>query len=213
MINDPKIETYIQQSLPQSSPLLQEMEEVAREEQVPIIQKSAAQVLKVLLMAKQPKRILEIGTAIGYSTIWLAEAAPHARITTMEIDPKRVSQAVEYLDQAGVRDRVEVIEGDAREGLPDHYKFDVIFLDAAKGQYRTYFDQYFPLLETDGLLICDNVLFRGMVAGAVQVEQKYERLVEQLRIFNQFLIEHPQLEVSLLPIGDGLAVAVKKERA
>ncbi len=213
MINQQQVESYIQQCLPKSSSLLEQMEAVATEEQVPIIQKSAAQALKVLLMAKQPKRILEIGTAIGYSAIWLAQAAPHARITTMEIDPKRVSQALVYLDQAGVREQVEVIEGDACEGLPDHYKFDVIFIDAAKGQYRTYFDLYFPLLETDGLLICDNVLFRGMVAGAVPVEQKYERMIEQLRDFNRFLIEHPQLEVSILPVGDGLAVAVKKERA
>ncbi|MBO8173021.1 MAG: O-methyltransferase [Bacillaceae bacterium] len=209
-ITDPKTEAYLQQLVPPRTPLLERLEREAAQENIPVMQLPAIQFLATLVAARQPTRILEVGTAIGYSTIWLALAAPRARITTMELDPDRVTRALNNLEQAGVRDRVEVIEGDARDGLPDHYTFDLIFLDAAKGQYRTYFDLYFPRLKEQGILVCDNVLFRGMVAEDEPPSGRYRQLVEKLKAFNAYLSRHPQLDVSFIPVGDGLAVGVKR---
>lgn len=217
MITVPEVEAYLHQLVPERSALLQELERHAEQEGIPIMQLPALQFLSTLVAIKQPKRILEVGTAIGYSAIWLAKAAPYARITTMELDNGRVSRAMENFEKANLRDRVEVIAGDAREGLPEHYKFDFIFIDAAKGQYANFFDLYFPHLEEHGLLVCDNVLFRGMVAdneaGNKADNKRLKPMIRKLQEFNRFLMEHPLLQTSIVPVGDGVAVCVRKPRA
>jgi predicted O-methyltransferase YrrM len=205
------IHHYIENLIPERDAVLARLEVEAQAEQIPIVQLSSIQLIRTLLLAYQPKRILELGTAIGYSTIWLAQASSLARITTMEIDQARIARAITNLEEAGVRERVELVEADAGEGLPSHYRFDCIFIDAAKGQYQAYLDLYLPHLEPGGIVICDNVLFRGYVASdAPPVNKRLLPLVKKLQQFNQGLFAHPELESSLIPIGDGLALCVKK---
>ncbi|MCG6197463.1 class I SAM-dependent methyltransferase, partial [Anoxybacillus sp. LAT_38] len=115
--------------------------------------------------------------AIGYSTIWMAEAAPEARIVTMDIDEQRLERARANIAEAGLSARIEILARDATLGLPDTYRFDCLFIDAAKGQYRTFLDLYLPLLREGGLVLSDNVLFRGLVAAPEEAGKRQRPLV------------------------------------
>ncbi len=210
MITNDSINNYIEELIPPRSPLLARLEEEAKEEKIPIIQLSSIQLIHTLLLAYKPKRILEIGTAIGYSAIWLAEASPMARITTMEIDCERIKRAIANFEVAGVRERIELIAGDAGDGLPSHYRFDCLFLDAAKGQYQAYLDLYLPHLEPGGIVICDNILFKGLVVEDKVENKRWAPMIKKLRDFNDYIMGHPDLETSMIPIGDGLTFSVKK---
>lgn len=210
MITNERVNEYIEELISPRDELLSSMEREAEEERIPIIQLPSIQFIRTALLAYQPKRILEIGTAIGYSTIWIAKAAPLARITTLEIDHDRISRAVANFEKAGIRERVEIIEGDAGEGLPEHYRFDCLFLDAAKGQYKHYLDLYLPTLEPGGIVICDNVLFKGLVVEETVENKRLAPMVKKIRDFNAYIMGHPELDTSLIPIGDGLTFSVKK---
>jgi predicted O-methyltransferase YrrM len=210
MITNPLIDAYVSRLIPPRSPLLTRLEQEAAAEGIPIIQLPTAQVLRTLLLLHQPRSILEIGSAIGYSTIWLAEAAPQANIVTMELDESRIARARANFAEAGLADRIELIAGDATQGLPESYRFDCLFVDAAKGQYRTFLDLYLPLLNENGLLICDNVLFRGLVASPEEANKRQRPLVEKLDRVNVWLMEHPDLETSVIPVGDGITVSLKR---
>jgi predicted O-methyltransferase YrrM len=210
MITNPLIDAYVSRLIPPRSPLLTRLEQEAAAEGIPIIQLPTAQVLRTLLLLHQPRSILEIGTAIGYSTIWLAEAAPQANIVTMELDESRIARARANFAEAGLADRIELIAGDATQGLPESYRFDCLFVDAAKGQYQTFLDLYLPLLNENGLLICDNVLFRGLVASPEEANKRQRPLVEKLDRVNVWLMEHPDLETSVIPVGDGITVSLKR---
>lgn len=212
MITHPLIDAYITSLIPTRSPLLQRLEREAEAEGIPIIQLPSAQVIRSLLLLHQPKDILEVGTAIGYSTIWLAEAAPQARIVTMDIDEERLARARENLREAGCLDRVDVLLRDATQGLPaDQYQFDCLFIDAAKGQYAKFLQLYLPLLRPGGLLITDNVLFRGLVAAPEEASKRHRPMVDKLREYNRLLAHQEELETSFLPVGDGLAVSIRKK--
>ncbi len=210
MITNERVNEYIEQLIPPRDELLQVLEQEASEERIPIIQLPSIQFIRTLLLAFQPKRILEIGTAIGYSTIWLAQAAPLARITTMEIDKERITRALSNFDKAGIRERIEIIEGDAADGLPEHYRFDCLFLDAAKGQYKHYLDLYLPMLEPGGIVLCDNVLFKGLVSEETVDNKRLAPMVKKINDFNAYIMGHEALDTSLIPIGDGLMFSVKK---
>jgi len=212
VITHPLIDAYITSLIPTRSPLLQRLEREAEAEGIPIIQLPSAQVIRSLLLLHQPKDILEVGTAIGYSTIWLAEAAPQARIVTMDIDEERLARARENLREAGCLDRVDVLLRDATQGLPaDQYQFDCLFIDAAKGQYAKFLQLYLPLLRPGGLLITDNVLFRGLVAAPEEASKRHRPMVDKLREYNRLLAHQEELETSFLPVGDGLAVSIRKK--
>lgn len=211
MITNPLIDAYIADLVPPRSALLQRLEQEAEGEGIPIVQLASAQVIRTLLMLYRPTSILEIGTAIGYSTIWMAQAAPQARIVTMDIDEQRLARARENLREAGCADRVDVLLRDATTGLPDEQgQFDCLFIDAAKGQYRTFLDLYLPLVRPGGLVISDNVLFRGLVAAPDEAGKRLRPLVDKLRVYNQELQERADLETSFLPVGDGLAISIKQ---
>lgn len=210
MITNERIERYIENLYPERSGLLRRLEEEAERENIPIIQLPSIQFIRLLLLCYRPKRVLEIGSAIGYSTIWLAEAAPEARIATIELDAERGARAARNFEEAGISDRVELVVGDAGAGLPGEELFDCLFLDAAKGQYKRYIEMYLPRLRVGGIILCDNILFRGLVAEEGTPPKRIASLVKKIREFNQFLIDHPALETSIIPIGDGLAFSVKK---
>ncbi len=194
------------------SPLLREMEHCAQQRYIPIIQKEAAQLLRVLSVIRQPERILEIGTAIGYSALHLLTGLrPGGKLVTIEKDPDMTELAWGYLERAGKSGVVEVIEDDALCALRQlDGSYDMIFMDAAKGQYQEFFDLAFARLKPGGILISDNVLYKGYVADGSAAAHKRRTIVQRLRAYLDMLVQHSQLDTCVIPIGDGVAVSVRK---
>jgi predicted O-methyltransferase YrrM len=215
VITHPKVEQYIEKLIPERSIVKQRLELEGSTDGIPNILLSSAQFLRVLLMALRPKRILEIGTAIGYSAITMAEVLPDAKIVTIEKDEERAGRAMNNFREAGVSGRVQLLEGDALDLIPSLYPFDFIFIDAAKGQYDRFLELSLQKLNEGGVILSDNVLFRGLVADMDEVneenaEKKYRNMIHKLRGFNHSLAVHPELETSWIPIGDGIALSYKR---
>ncbi|MGE5613656.1 MAG: O-methyltransferase [Bacillota bacterium] len=191
--------------------LLGELEQTARKRHVPIITRETACLLVVLGRLAKPLRILEIGTAIGYSTILLSRIlAPGGRIDTIERDEGMLLEARENIRRAGLESVVGIIAGDAADVLKCLDKqYDMVFLDAAKGQYPELLPDCLRLLKKGGLLVADNVLFKGMVAGNETAARKKRTIVNRMRVFLDALRNTPELETCILPVSDGVALAYK----
>ena len=203
----PEQEDYLERLLPPRHAVLRQMEERAAGEDIPISDPEVGRLLSILARSIGARSILEIGTAIGYGTLCLALGAPEARVVSIDTDAERLAAARRYLEQAGVAGRVELIEGAALDVLHRlQGPFDLVYLDAVKTEYRRYLDQALPVLRVGGLVICDNLLWSGRVAAPADDE---DRDTEALRSFNGYLMMHPQLQSVVLPVGDGLGVAVK----
>lgn len=211
-INRDYIEDYIRELLPQRD-RLKSMEEYAAENFVPIIQAEVTQFLKVLLKINKPKSILEIGTAIGYSAILMAESTDEdTYITTIERKDDMVDLANENILKHGFNDRIKVLKGEAEEVLASlDEKYDFIFLDAAKGHYKEFFDESMRLVNVGGLIVCDNVLFRGMVANDELVVPRKKTIVKRLRAFLTYINKLEGYSTSIIPIGDGIALTYREE--
>ncbi len=195
------------------SPFLECLAKEAQETEVPIIRRDMQSLLKVLITMKQPHRILEIGTAVGFSAILMAEYAPgDSTITTIEQYEKRIPLAKENFRRAGYQNRIELLEGDAAvilPGLADSYDF--IFMDAAKGQYPALLDDCLRLLAPGGVLVSDNVLQDGdLIESHYIVERRNRTIYKRMRSYLYTLKHHPELETAILPVGDGVTVSVKK---
>jgi len=192
--------------------VLQRLEKEAEEEAIPIIQLAGASLLRLLCALLQPRSILELGTAIGYSAIHLAEAAQEARIVTIEIDEARAARAEGNIREAGVAKRIELIRGDALDHLPRLSEpFDLIFIDAAKGKYGQFLDEAVRLCRSGGIIVTDNILFRGLVARPPEeVDRRHRSTVRRIREYNELLQRHPELTTTFLAIGDGMAVSIKR---
>ncbi len=213
MILNEEVFNYLEQLIPARTGIVHTIEQEGLADRVPIIQPAGVQALRLLTKLHRPSRILEVGTAIGYSTIHLAEAAPEADVVTLEIDEQRAKQAKRNIEAAGLSDRISVVLGDAVETIPTlDSPFDLVFIDAAKGKYELFFDLVFPMLSPGGLIIVDNVLFRGMVALEQDaMPKKYRSMLTKLNRFNAMLAKHPELDTMFLPVGDGLAVCQKRK--
>ncbi|MCX7570350.1 O-methyltransferase [Tumebacillus sp. DT12] len=209
MMIDPQLVDYLRGFVPERDALLQELEQRAEEGYIPILDLESAGFLRVLLAMTRPQRILEVGTAIGYSTIWFGRHS-EAQITTMERDPERAAEARVNLQRAGLGERVELLEGDALDMIEGLGMYDLIFLDAAKGQYPRFLELLTPHLTEGGVLLSDNVLFQGMVSGEAEVKHKLRTMINRLREYNQLIAAHPAYVTTFLPLGDGLAISVKK---
>lgn len=204
----PEQEAYLDRLLPPRDPLLREMEEHARRDEVPISDPEIGRLLAILARSIGARRILEIGTALGYGALCLARGAAEARVVTIELDPERIAQARGYLEKGGVADRVDIVEGAALDVLPRlEGPFDLAFVDAVKTEYRRYLDLLLPKLRVGGLIVVDNLLWKGHVA--VPPEDEEDEVADALRSFNGYLMMHPQLQSVVLPVGDGLGVATK----
>ncbi|HEY8361459.1 MAG TPA: O-methyltransferase [Tissierellaceae bacterium] len=212
-INEDYIEEYIRSLLPVSSGILADLEKYALDNHVPIVQPEVAQLLKVLLKIKNPKNILEIGTAIGYSAILMAEnSSDNCKITTIERRKDMVEKALENISKTPYKDRIKVLEGEAEEILSSlNDKYDFIFLDAAKGQYMEFFNKCINLLEKGGIVVSDNVLYKGMVATDELVIRRKKTIVKRLRTFLKYINETEGYISCIIPIGDGLAITYKEE--
>jgi caffeoyl-CoA O-methyltransferase len=199
---------YLDRMLPPRDPLMREMEELAHAEDVPITDPEVGRLLAVLARSLGARSILEIGTAIGYGTLWLARGAPEARVATIDLDPGQLARARAYLERGGVLDRVDLIEGAALDVLPRlPGPFDLVFVDAVKEEYRRYLDLTLPKLRVGGLLVFDNLLWAGHVAEPPEDEE--DPRADALRAFNGYLMMHPQLSSVLIPLGDGVGLATK----
>ncbi|MCM1045249.1 MAG: O-methyltransferase [Candidatus Gastranaerophilales bacterium] len=212
MIVDERMAAFIDLLDKGNTPFLDEIERFARETQVPVIRKSTQSLLKFLLAYAKPQKILEIGTAIGFSALLMSEYAPAGcRITTIEKYDKRIPIAREHFKRAGKEDVITLLEGDAVDWLhklEDHY--DLIFMDAAKGQYIRFLPDVLRLLQTGGLLLSDNVLQDGDVAESrFAVTRRNRTIHARMREYLYALKHHPQLETCILPVGDGVAVSTK----
>lgn len=209
----PYITDYLRKTAVHSDDFLHELEEYAKSHSVPIIEPESAQLLKVLCAMKQPERVLEVGCAIGYSSILMAKSLPDSsKITTIEYDNEMVRIARENVKHAGFSEKISVIEADAKDYLPyidDDEAFDLIFLDGPKAHYIYMLDDSVRLLKKGGILVSDNVLYKGMTADEDHVIRRKITIVTRLREYIDTLMKHPQLKSVLLPLGDGVTVSVK----
>ena len=189
--------------------LLREMEHYAEKGHVPIINERGRAVFAEIVKKKQPQKILEIGTAIGYSALLaLSLVSAGAEVTTLELSEERIAAARGYIDRSPYKDKITIIPGDAGETLQNlQGKYDLIFIDAAKGQYVDYWHKVQPLLADDGVIIADNVLFRGYVLGDGAVPRRFRTIVKRLRLYIETIKNTAGFRSEIYENGDGLAVS------
>ena len=189
---------------------LMELRTFAEEKHVPIIQKDTEGLLRALLKLKKPAMVLEIGTAVGYSSCVFADCCG-CRITTVEADENMADIAETNIAELGFGDEIKVLRGDARqvlEGLQGE-KFDVAFIDAAKSHYREFWDLIIPLMNRDGLIICDNILMKGMTASdEFDTRGRYKTSIRKMREFVQYINNLDYADTTVLPVGDGVSVSI-----
>lgn len=208
-----ELEKYLEELLPLRDELLLEMEKVALEETIPVVTPAVGNYLQQLVEISGTRSILEIGTAIGYSTIYLARGVKgtDGKVLTIDMNKGRLIRAVEYIKRAGLEGSVEFVTENALHYLPKiSGQFDLVFIDAAKGEYLQYLELLVPLVSPGGLLVVDNVLFRGWVVPGSAFDSKYDKMVESMRDFLKGLAKLPGFRLSVLPFGDGLAIARKE---
>ncbi len=201
---------YLDRLLPASTGIIAEMEADAEKNRVPIADREVALFLEITARAMNARRVLEIGMAIGYAVVHLAQAiGDEGLIVTIEPNDEMIRRAEDYLTRAGVRERVRIEKGKALEVIPRlEETFDLIYLDALKEEYSDYLDQSLPLLRVGGAVIADNVLWGGQVAGEIRSPDQ-KASTEALRKFNKHLVNHPQLRAEILSFGDGIGYGVK----
>jgi predicted O-methyltransferase YrrM len=210
-ILDERVERYLQQLRPERSEVMTEMEALAERDSVPIVLWETGRLLAALCRALDPV-VLEVGTAIGYSTLHMAEQLERGRVVTLELDPDRAAQARAFLERAGVADRVELVEGDALETIGGlEGPFDLLFVDAAKGEYPRYIELAEPKLSERALLVVDNLLMDGEVALPAGAETGWNPdSLAAARKLNAELMSSERWLASVLPIGDGVGLGARR---
>lgn len=211
-MNNDRLTTFIN-SLDQGNPAwLNELEKEALETNVPIIRRDTKSLLRTLIASVRPGRILEVGTAVGFSALCMSEYAPEGcRITTIEKYEKRIPIARQNFARYGREDAITLLEGDAADVLAEmEGEYDFIFMDAAKGQYLHFMPDVVRLLRTGGMLVSDNVLQDGDILESRYAVTRRDRTIHaRMREYLYELKRHPHLVTSILPVGDGVAVSVK----
>jgi caffeoyl-CoA O-methyltransferase len=201
---------YLEAVHPPLGPILEEMLKAGRAEGVPIVNPASGRLLRVLVAALAPKRVVEIGTAIGFSTLWMASALTKGgRIDTIDPDRSRTDRARRYWLRAGVTDRVRVLNEPALRVLPRLAPgIDFAFIDAIKTEYIAYLDALLPKMSPGGMITVDNVLWSGRIAAGEHGED-----TDALRAFNERFMGDERLEATILPVGDGFAMGVVRRPA
>src|SRR2546423_5357124 len=186
-------------------PVLEEMLKTGRAEGVPIVSPASGRLLRVLVMAMAPKRVLEIGTAIGFSTLWMASALPlGGRLDTIDPDRSRTDRARRYWLRAGVTDRVRVINEPALRVLPRLAPgIEFAFIDALKPEYAAYLHALLPKMAPGGVIAVVNLTWSGRIAAG-----EHDENTDSLRAFNEKFLRHEQLDATVLPVGDGFGIGV-----
>ena len=202
---------YLERIHPPLDEVTAELERSGRAEGVPIVDRDSGRFLAVLVAAVAPQRILEIGTAFGYSALWMSKAqGPSGRLVTIDPDERRTAIASSFFKRAGVADRIEIVNRPALDVLPTlpRESFDLVFIDALKEEYPQYLVAAVPLLKKRGVLLADNVLWGH--AASLPAASSDPQTTQAIRRFNEELLGHPALEATILPVGDGLGFAVKR---
>jgi predicted O-methyltransferase YrrM len=201
---------YLEAAHPPLDPVLAEMLRTGRSEGVPIVQPAVGRLLRVLVTAMAPKRVIEVGTAIGFSTLWMATALPPGgRIDTIDPDRARTDRARRYWLRAGVTDRIRVINEPALRVLPRlEPGIEFAFIDALKTEYGAYLDALLPKMAPGGMIAVDNLTWSGRIAAG-----EHDSDTDALRDFNQRFLHHEQLEATVLPVGDGVGLGVVRPHA
>src|SRR2546427_7133771 len=201
---------YLDKLMPESTDLLAEMESYAAEHRVPIADREVALFLEITARAIRARRVFGCGVAIGYSVIHLARGmADGGLVVTIEPNDKMIQAGEGFLSPAGVRQPVQIEKGYALAVIPRlEETFDLVFIDAVKEEYRGYLDLALPKLREGGVVICDNLLWGGQVAGEINSPDQ-KSSTAALREFNRYFVNHPQLRAEVLPVGDGLGYGVK----
>lgn len=189
---------------------LEKIKEKALDEHIPIIMDDTLAVIDKVLKEIKPKKILEIGTAVGYSAMCFSEYLQEdGRIDTIERDEERITQAKENIVKVGVQEKINIIEGDAVEILPNlNEKYDMIFIDAAKGKYPFFLQESLRMLNENGIIFADNILYKGYVMSDYN-KHKQRTAVRNLREYIAEVTNNPELETEILEVGDGLAITKK----
>jgi predicted O-methyltransferase YrrM len=205
------VEQYLRGLRPERSPLMREMEEHAERDSIPIVHWETGRLLAVLCRVLDPV-VLEVGTAIGYSTLHMAEQLERGRVVTLERDPERAEQARSYLERGGVADRVQIVEGDALETLPGlEGPVDLLFVDASKGEYARYIELAEPKLAERALMVVDNLLMSGEAALPDDAETWWNPdSLASARRLNAGLLGSDDWLACVLPVGDGIGVAARR---
>ncbi len=208
----PEIIKYIRSVIRRETGLLKELEDYASLNHIPIIQPESAALLKILVKLHNPQRILEAGTAIGYSACVLYEAMDKSGIIdTIEIDEEMAELAKKNIISMGFDKCIRVLLGDALEVMEClNSSYDMIFLDAAKGQYNEYLNHALRLLRPGGILVSDNVLYKGLVTQIERVPHKHRTIAVKLNEYLHQICNDDRLETSIISIGDGMAISLKK---
>lgn len=207
------VRAYLASLEPVRDPVLAEMEAHAERDRIPVVEPAAGEFLHVVALAHRARRIVEVGTAIGVSTLYLARALPaDGEIVSFEIDGRRHAAARDYLARAGLSDRVDLRLQDAREGLASLHpgSFDMAFVDGVKLQYGDYFEAIVPLLRANGVLTVDNVLMGGTVAEGRSDGNWTEDQIAAARKFNRRVLDDERFTATVTPVGDGVLVAVRR---
>ena len=206
---------YLDSLIPKRSEFLENLRKKSalEESYAPIVQKTTEQLIITLLKILKPRRVLEIGTAVGYSAILMADNLPEdSTIVTVERYKKHADIAVDNVFEAGYEKKIRVVEGEAAEVL--HWLdegFDFVFLDAAKGQYIEFLPDIMRILNKGGVLLSDNILYHGMIEDEDKVERRKITIVKRLHMYLEEIMNNPELTTSIIPIGDGVALSVKKD--
>ena len=206
------MEDYIRSLVPERSGALKEIEDFALENKVPIVQKETGIFLEFITSMKRPKRILELGTAIGFSSILMYESSgTNPDIVTIERDEKMIEYATINLDKFNLSKKITIKKGDCLEILETlNEPFDLIFMDAGKGHYNHFLPHCLRLLNEDGIIVADNVLFRGMVASQELVKRRKITIVKRMREYLDLVTKDKDLITSVIPMGDGIAVTKRR---
>ena len=203
---------YLKRLHPNPPPLLLELEQLGHYDEIPIVSRDTGRLLSTLVHAMQANRILEIGTAYGYSTLWMALALPPAgRIWTIDPNRERTAIALDFLERAGKAAAIDLINQPALEVLPNfpQRNLDIVFIDAIKHEYKDYLDRCIPLVKRSGLIVVDNLLWSGRSAAEPSPEDS--RDTKAIREFNRYFLNHPQLDATIVPVGDGTGIGARIE--
>jgi predicted O-methyltransferase YrrM len=205
------VDSYLRDLRPERSEVMTEMEALAEREGVPIVHWETGRLLAVMCRALDPV-VLEVGTAIGYSTLHMAEQLQRGRVVTLERDPERAAQARDFLSRAGVAERVEIVEGDARETIAGlEGPFNLLFVDGTKVEYRDYLELAEPKLSERALLVVDNLLMSGEVGLPEGSDTRWSaENLNSARNLNAELVNSEQWLACVLPVGDGIGIAARR---
>ncbi|WP_338627666.1 O-methyltransferase [Clostridium baratii] len=206
------MEEYLRGLIGENKGILKELEDFAKENGVPIVQKEAGKFLEFMVSMKRPLKILELGTAIGYSSILMYNAAKtNPDIVTIERSQEMIKLAKENLKKFNLEDKITIKEGDCLEILENlDEEFDLIFMDAGKGHYNHFLPHCLRLLKQDGIIIADNVLFRGMVPSDDLIKRRKITIVKRMRTYLDMVSNDENLITSVIPMGDGIAITKRR---